>query len=332
MLQTDEVAAELICDGVHVHPALVRMAIAAKRPSRVMAITDGTAASGLPVGAHGLARRPADHGRRSAALLDDGTLAGSVLTMERAFQVLVGRIGLSLVDAATLCATTPARELGLVGHGVLAPDAVADLVVLDASLSVVQTYVGGRLVYAGARTSRRPIPSKRAEDVCHDPRPRVSLSRPCCRWRSPERPAWISSRRRYVDRQDKRFTVSGTPDVSLSTFDGSIEIRPWDRSEVLVTVEKHARDKADADAIEVHAEQNGNRIVVEVRRDKSQRLRHPRRLESGAQRPADRADAGVGDRGAVERRRLDRHRAHQRAASISGRVTGASTRRMCRAT
>jgi len=73
----------------------------------------------------------------------------------------------------------------------------------------------------------------------------------------------------YVDRQDKRFTVNGTPDVSLSTFDGSIEVRPWDRPEVLVTVEKHARDKADADAIEVHAEQNGNRIVVEVRRDKS---------------------------------------------------------------
>ena len=60
--------------------------------------------------------------------------------MDRAFQMLVGRVGLSLVDAATICATTPARELGLVGHGVLAPEAVADLVVLDANFSVVQTY------------------------------------------------------------------------------------------------------------------------------------------------------------------------------------------------
>jgi N-acetylglucosamine-6-phosphate deacetylase len=67
--------------------------------------------------------------------------------MERAFQTLVGRIGLSVIDAVTLCATTPARELGLVGHGVLAPEAAADLVVLDAMFSVVQTYVGGQLVY-----------------------------------------------------------------------------------------------------------------------------------------------------------------------------------------
>ena len=62
--------------------------------------------------------------------------------------MLVGRVGLGLVDAATVCATTPARELGLVGHGVLAADAVADLVVLDANFSVVQTYVAGQLVYA----------------------------------------------------------------------------------------------------------------------------------------------------------------------------------------
>ena len=64
--------------------------------------------------------------------------------------MLVGPIGLSLVDAATLCSTTPARELGLVRHGVLAVDAVADLLVLDAQFSVVQTYVGGELVYSRA--------------------------------------------------------------------------------------------------------------------------------------------------------------------------------------
>jgi N-acetylglucosamine-6-phosphate deacetylase len=148
ILQTDEVAAELICDGFHVHPAIVRMAIAAKRPSRVFAITDGTAASGLPVGRRARLGGQSITAAESAAVLDDGTLAGSVLTMDRAFQLLVGRIGLSPVDAVTLCSTTPARELGLVGHGVLAPDAVADLVVLDAQFSVVQTYIGGQLVYS----------------------------------------------------------------------------------------------------------------------------------------------------------------------------------------
>jgi len=148
VLEADEVAAEIICDGHHVHPALVRTAIAAKRPSRVLAITDATAAAGLAVGSRAaLGGQPITAGE-TTAVLADGTIAGSVLTMDRAFQMLVNRVGLSLVDAATVCATTPARELGLVGHGIIAPDAPADLVVLDARLTIVQTYVGGQLVYA----------------------------------------------------------------------------------------------------------------------------------------------------------------------------------------
>ena len=148
VLESDEIAAELICDGYHVHPALVRAAVAVKGPSRIIAITDGTAVSGLPAGARAMLGGQTITAGESAALLDDGTLAGSALTMDRAFQKLVGTMKLSLVDAATLCSTTPARELGLAGHGNLARDAIADLVVLDQSLSVVQTYVAGQLVYS----------------------------------------------------------------------------------------------------------------------------------------------------------------------------------------
>jgi N-acetylglucosamine-6-phosphate deacetylase len=86
-------------------------------------------------------------------VLEDGTIAGSMLTMDRAFRTLTGTLGLSLVDAVTLCATTPARELRLVGHGVLAQDAWADLVVLDEHLMVVQTYIAGQLVYARSADS-----------------------------------------------------------------------------------------------------------------------------------------------------------------------------------
>ncbi|PWT80739.1 MAG: N-acetylglucosamine-6-phosphate deacetylase [Blastocatellia bacterium] len=148
ILQTDEVAAELICDGFHVHPAVIRTAIAAKRPSRVLAITDATAAAGLPSGARAtLGGQPIRAGD-SAAYLDDGTVAGGVMTMDRVFRTLVTRVGMSLVDAVAVCSTTPARELGLVRHGVLAVEAVADLVILDATFSVVQTYVAGRLAYS----------------------------------------------------------------------------------------------------------------------------------------------------------------------------------------
>ena len=150
VLQSDELAAEIICDGVHVHPALVRVAIAAKGPSRVMAITDATAAAGLPVGGRAALGGQPIVARESTAVLADGTIAGSVATMERVFQVLVATVGLSPRDAAALCATTPARELGLAGHGVLATDAAADFVILDANFFVVQTYVGGQLVYARA--------------------------------------------------------------------------------------------------------------------------------------------------------------------------------------
>jgi N-acetylglucosamine-6-phosphate deacetylase len=154
VLQTDEVAAELICDGSHVHPAVVRATVAAKRPSRVLAITDGTAAAGLPAGTAARLGGQRITVGKSVALLDDGTIAGSIATMDAAFRMLVSTIGLSLVDAATLCATTPARELGLVGHGVIAAEAVADLVVLDEHFGVVQTYVGGKLVYAKDQTVR----------------------------------------------------------------------------------------------------------------------------------------------------------------------------------
>ena len=159
VLARDELAAELICDGVHVHPAVMRMALGAKRPERIMAITDGTAGAGLPPGSESLIG-----GRRitvgDAAYLEDGTIAGSVLTMDQAFRLLVERVAVSLPDAALACATTPAREMGLENCGVISAGATADLVVLDRSLQVHRTYIGGRLAYSrehhpgGSRLSR----------------------------------------------------------------------------------------------------------------------------------------------------------------------------------
>ncbi len=74
---------------------------------------------------------------------------------------------------------------------------------------------------------------------------------------------------RYVEREDKRFAVTGKPDVSLSTFDGPIEIRVSDRPEVLVTIEKRAWNKKAAAGMDVRTEQDGNHIVVDVRLPKA---------------------------------------------------------------
>jgi N-acetylglucosamine-6-phosphate deacetylase len=146
VLEHEDVAVEIICDGVHVHPSMVRIALAAKSPSRVMAVTDGTGGSGLPRGS-----RAAIGGRAisisDAAYLDDGTLAGSVLTMDRAFAMLVSVMGLGLADAAAVCATTPARALGLRGFGVIAPGATADLAVLSPDFTVHQTWLSGQLIF-----------------------------------------------------------------------------------------------------------------------------------------------------------------------------------------
>jgi N-acetylglucosamine-6-phosphate deacetylase len=68
--------------------------------------------------------------------------------MDRAFKTIVAAFGLSVVEAATLCSTTPARELGLTGYGVLARDYVADIVVMNHDFEVVRTFIDGDQVYA----------------------------------------------------------------------------------------------------------------------------------------------------------------------------------------
>jgi N-acetylglucosamine-6-phosphate deacetylase len=147
VLASTGVAAEIIADGHHVHPAFVQVALAAKTAERLMAITDGTAGSGLPRGSRArLGGQPITV--EDIARLDDGTAAGSVATMDAIFRCLVTRCGIDICDAAQMCATTPARELGLVGHGVIAAGSAADLVVINGRYDVVQTWIDGVLVWS----------------------------------------------------------------------------------------------------------------------------------------------------------------------------------------
>jgi N-acetylglucosamine-6-phosphate deacetylase len=153
VLSREEVRAELVCDAYHVHPGMCRVAIAAKGADGVMAITDGTGGSGLQPGSFarlgGRRIRVSDQ----AVVLDDGTLAGSSLTMDRAFRTIIDRFGQSLVDAARMCATTPARQLNLTAVGIIAEGAVADVTVLDREYRVVRTFIDGEEVYRSGTTA-----------------------------------------------------------------------------------------------------------------------------------------------------------------------------------
>lgn len=147
VLTRDEVVPELVCDGFHVHPAACQMAVAMKGPDRIMAITDGTSGAGLPVGAYATLGGRRIRVAEQAAFLDDGTLAGSTLTMDAALRTIVRVFERPLVDAVLMCATTPARALGLKGLGVLVEGGEADVVVLDRELGVERTFVGGRQLF-----------------------------------------------------------------------------------------------------------------------------------------------------------------------------------------
>jgi N-acetylglucosamine-6-phosphate deacetylase len=145
VLARREIRAEIICDGYHVHPVVAGAALRALGRERTIAITDGTAGSGLPVGSVVPLGSHSITVTEDACFLPDGTLAGSKLTMDGAFRTLVQKMGVSIVDAAFVCATSPARQLGLTRTGEIAEGMVADLAVLTRDLRVAATAIGGHV-------------------------------------------------------------------------------------------------------------------------------------------------------------------------------------------
>lgn len=75
----------------------------------------------------------------------------------------------------------------------------------------------------------------------------------------------------FVEREEKRFPAGATPEVTLATFDGAIQVRPWDRPEVLVEIEKRGSDKDAVAGIQVAAEGKGDKISVDVRKPASEK-------------------------------------------------------------
>mgnify|MGYP002651292298 CR=1 FL=1 len=135
LLDDERVMVELICDGTHLHPDVIAMAIDAAGIHRVALVTDAMSATGKPDGEYDLGSlRVAVRSGVAKLLNDDGTLgaiAGSTLTMARAVEFVVSVVGREVGEAAIMAATTPARWHHLDEVGQLQPGRFADLCVVD---------------------------------------------------------------------------------------------------------------------------------------------------------------------------------------------------------
>ncbi|MDQ2626347.1 MAG: nitroreductase/quinone reductase family protein [Actinomycetota bacterium] len=139
------VTVELIADGVHLHPAVIRHVVATAGPDRVALVTDAMAAAGAGDGAFTLGGLDVEVAAGVARLRGTATIAGSTATMDRLFATAVNLLGgdstendAALAAAVRMTSTTPARVLGLDGAGVLRAGTAANLVVMNAELQVVQ--------------------------------------------------------------------------------------------------------------------------------------------------------------------------------------------------
>ena len=143
-----EMNCELIADGHHVSPTLMKMVYQAKGASGISLVTDATSGAGLPNGT------PFELGGRKCVvkngvglLADESALAGSVASMIDLVRTMVRDVGIPLSEAVAMASRNPARQIGLEGKGEIAIGNDADLVVFSPEFEVKQTFVAGAQIY-----------------------------------------------------------------------------------------------------------------------------------------------------------------------------------------
>jgi len=145
LLEHPSALVELIADGVHLHPAVVRLAMT-RKPDRAVLVTDAMAASGAADGDYVLGAMQVQVRDGVARLADNGAIAGSTLTMAAAVRFAVQEVGLPLDQVVRAATASPAAMLGLEQVGALTPGRRADLVVLDDRLEVLRVLHRGTWV------------------------------------------------------------------------------------------------------------------------------------------------------------------------------------------
>jgi N-acetylglucosamine-6-phosphate deacetylase len=135
--------AAIIPDGVHVHPAILRIASRARGKDGMILVTDKVALAKASTSEKNVGRARGSI-RDGAARLDDGTLAGSIISMLDGVRVMVERAGVSIGDAAVMAATNPANLVGAGDRGRIQIGARADLIVLSRTLELKSVFIAGR--------------------------------------------------------------------------------------------------------------------------------------------------------------------------------------------
>lgn len=149
VLTDDRIYAQIIGDGVHTHPAMVKLLVRAKGAGRTILITDAMRATGMADGTYALGDDQFVTVQGGIARTADGALAGSTATLDGVLRNVIQFAGVSLAEALQMATSTPAEAMNLSGRkGVLAEGADADIVLLDQMLQVCMTIVAGRVVYS----------------------------------------------------------------------------------------------------------------------------------------------------------------------------------------
>jgi N-acetylglucosamine-6-phosphate deacetylase len=134
--------AEIICDGIHVDPMMVRLYFKAKDEDRIILVTDGMSATGMPDGIYMLGDMEVEV--RDGRCTSDGILAGSVLTLDRGVQNLMEFTGASLKTAVDAASRNPSQLMGINdGWGTLDVGGAANITVLSPSAEVLETFLAG---------------------------------------------------------------------------------------------------------------------------------------------------------------------------------------------
>jgi len=143
VLSDDRISADIIADGIHVDPAIVKLFIRAKGAAGAVLITDALSATGMPDGRYRLGTLELDV--KGGRCTSRGILAGSVLTLDRAVRNVMQFAGCDLQQGVRFASLNPAKAAGLEKNGVLEPAAHADIVVLDRNGGVRKTIIAGAL-------------------------------------------------------------------------------------------------------------------------------------------------------------------------------------------